>query len=423
MTHVKWSKHINSEVCDAVFPLSCCVITISPLGKPRIGTLTLGRSLQSLNTPCFLVYTSHGAPPYTTLDNLRTINPKLTAVQLCLATLFDILITSASNYPISSFRKFFGLEGFLLFFTLSDPMLVLPEHFNTKKHIKINSVNGRTKISSRVYMKLVEELNPDVFCPLIDNIPLHCPKYKDKEAVNRTLMLLDDCILAMKDHPDLQSSALFGVIQGNSSIEGRRRSAYETSKRDVDGFLLENFGSHLKRDVFRTLLSTVVVIYHELSAEKPRMISTFGIPELVLDAVEFGIDIFDGTYVPCRLVILFLQLLLNLRYPLLMAEDGNALTFYIPGHSTISKAKHISLWDDIFLDDVNPLCPGCSCMACTDYSRSYVHHLLSTHEMLAKVLLTLHNLQLYENFFCAIRSSIKAERFSTFKETFEKFYL
>jgi tRNA-guanine family transglycosylase len=107
----------------------------------------------------------------------------------------------------------------------------------------------------------VEELNPDVFCPLIDNIPLHCPKYKDKEAVNRTLMLLDDCILAMKDHPDLQSSALFGVIQGNSSIEGRRRSAYETSKRDVDGFLLENFGSHLKRDVFRTLLSTVVAYF------------------------------------------------------------------------------------------------------------------------------------------------------------------
>jgi queuine/archaeosine tRNA-ribosyltransferase len=55
------------------------------------------------------------------------------------------------------------------------------------------------------------------------------------------------------------------------------------------------------------------------------MISTFGIPELVLDAVEFGIDIFDGTY------------------PLLMAEDGNALTFYIPGHSVCRMVNTIAL--------------------------------------------------------------------------------
>ncbi len=55
--------------------------------------------------------------------------------------------------------------------------------------------------------------------------------------------------------------------------------------------------------------------------------------------------------------------------------------------------------------DTSPFVPGCSCWACSRHTRAYVHHLLHTHEMLAGVLLELHNTTWWLSFFDAIRVS------------------
>ncbi|KAF6259692.1 hypothetical protein COO60DRAFT_1269914, partial [Scenedesmus sp. NREL 46B-D3] len=41
--------------------------------------------------------------------------------------------------------------------------------------------------------------------------------------------------------------------------------------------------------------------------------------------------------------------------------------------------------------DKGPLVQGCSCLACRSHSRAHLQLLLHTHEMLASVLLELHN--------------------------------
>jgi tRNA-guanine family transglycosylase len=40
--------------------------------------------------------------------------------------------------------------------------------------------------------------------------------------------------------------------------------------------------------------------------------------------------------------------------------------------------------------DPRPISLGCECYACTHHSIGYIHHLLSTHEMLASVLLNMY---------------------------------
>lgn len=61
--------------------------------------------------------------------------------------------------------------------------------------------------------------------------------------------------------------------------------------------------------------------------------------------------------------------------------------------------KHIDLSSDQFKKDFSPLKVNCTCYACKNHTRAYIHHLIICREMTANVLLTIHNLHIYESFF------------------------
>ncbi len=70
--------------------------------------------------------------------------------------------------------------------------------------------------------------------------------------------------------------------------------------------------------------------------------------------------------------------------------------------------------------DSRPLVPGCSCFACTNHSRAYIHHLLHTHELLAGVLLELHNSHWWLQFFGVIQGAIRAGRLQQYADWFSQ---
>ena len=108
----------------------------------------------------------------------------------------------------------------------------------------------------------------------------------------------------------------------------------------------------------------------------------------------------------------------------------------------------INLYDKMYAEDAQPLVSNCLCFACsgikayTDvdhheypvpplrptkdqrplqhpgHTRSYVHHLLNTHEMLADVLLSIHNTYHYAAFFAAIRQAIELNKFTEYSHWF-----
>merc|ERR1719211_295483 len=64
-----------------------------------------------------------------------------------------------------------------------------------------------------------------------------------------------------------------------------------------------------------------------------------------------------------------------------------------------------------YKNDFRPISNCCSCYTCRKFTRAYINHLLNVNELLAPILLTLHNLHHYATFFKTIRTSIQNNKF------------
>lgn len=83
--------------------------------------------------------------------------------------------------------------------------------------------------------------------------------------------------------------------------------------------------------------------------------------------------------------------------------DGNGV------HVSNDTIYEISLKDDKYREDFEPLIESCQCLCCRKHTKAYIHHLLMTKELLAPVLLSVHNLHHYLEFFKSIRTAVKKE--------------
>jgi len=81
------------------------------------------------------------------------------------------------------------------------------------------------------------------------------------------------------------------------------------------------------------------------------------------------------------------------------------------GSLNLRNAKHT--------EDARPLDAACSCRVCTHYSRAYLHHLIKAGEMLAGMLLTLHNLHYYQSLMAGMRDAIETGTLNNFVATFD----
>jgi queuine tRNA-ribosyltransferase subunit QTRTD1 len=107
-------------------------------------------------------------------------------------------------------------------------------------------------------------------------------------------------------------------------------------------------------------------------------------------------------------------------------DGGIALDIKFPAppraENSARQAIGIDAWDNTFSTDVSPLQPSCECYSCQKHHRAYLHHLLSAKEMLAWVLLQIHNHHVLDQFFDGVRTSIKIGTFEEDRAAFEMFY-
>ncbi|XP_052340162.1 queuine tRNA-ribosyltransferase accessory subunit 2 [Oncorhynchus keta] len=69
-----------------------------------------------------------------------------------------------------------------------------------------------------------------------------------------------------------------------------------------------------------------------------------------------------------------------------------------------------------YRDDFSPLVEGCGCYHCRNHKRACLRHLLVTNELLAGVLLMLHNMAHYCAFFTALRGVLASDRLDLLKK-------
>jgi queuine tRNA-ribosyltransferase len=173
-----------------------------------------------------------------------------------------------------------------------------------------------------------------------------------------------------------EGQLLFGIAQGGTDAELRRRAVEEIAALGLDGHALGGLSVGEERDV---MLDTVGWAAPLLPAEKPRYFMGIGDPAGILDVIERGIDMFD-----CVL-------------PTRLGRTGSALTW--EGRLNLRNAR--------FARDPAPLDEGCQCRACTRFSRAYLRHLVNQQELLGLVLLSEHNVRFLLDLTAGARHAIE----------------
>ena len=69
-----------------------------------------------------------------------------------------------------------------------------------------------------------------------------------------------------------------------------------------------------------------------------------------------------------------------------------------------------------------PLDNNCSVRDLNKYSKSYLHHLIKSNEMMASMLISLHNIYFYQQFMREIRKNIKNGTFQSFHKKYIKLF-
>ena len=181
--------------------------------------------------------------------------------------------------------------------------------------------------------------------------------------------------------------ALFGIVQGGTHHDLRKRSAEEICALDFDGIAIGGVAvGESKEEMLDTMRFTAPM----LPADRPRYLMGVGTPEDLLDGVEAGIDMFDCV-MPTR----------NAR---------NGSLFTSRGKVAIKNAQYAT--------DQEPLDPECSCLTCRTVSRAYLRHLYVNDEIAASVYNTIHNLSFYLDLMRGIRQAVESNSFAAFRAAF-----
>ncbi|MDA0354192.1 MAG: tRNA guanosine(34) transglycosylase Tgt [Proteobacteria bacterium] len=184
-----------------------------------------------------------------------------------------------------------------------------------------------------------------------------------------------------------QGYALFGIQQGSVYQDQRLESAQRLTEIGFDGYAVGGLAVGEGQEAMFKVLDYAPDM---LPVDKPRYLMGVGKPGDIVGAVERGIDMMD-----CVL-------------PSRSGRTGQLFTRF--GVVNIKNARH--------MDDPRPLDENCTCPACQNYSRAYLHHVFKAQEIISSMLLTWHNLHYYQELMQGLRDAIVAQNLKTFVAQF-----
>uniref|UniRef100_UPI0035C7EF58 tRNA guanosine(34) transglycosylase Tgt n=1 Tax=Citreimonas sp. TaxID=3036715 RepID=UPI0035C7EF58 len=186
---------------------------------------------------------------------------------------------------------------------------------------------------------------------------------------------------------DRPGHMLFGIQQGGLEQDLRAESAEALTAIGFDGYAI---GGLAVGEGQEAMFGCLDFAPDQLPEDRPRYLMGVGKPDDIVGAVKRGIDMMD-----CVL-------------PSRSGRTGQAWTRR--GQVNLKNARHA--------DDPRPLDEDCTCPACRNYSRAYLHHVQRAGEMIAGMLLTWHNLHYYQELMGEMRDAIAAGAFDAFEARF-----
>tara|TARA_B100001063_G_C16510196_1_gene426393 strand:- start:12 stop:692 length:681 start_codon:yes stop_codon:yes gene_type:complete len=176
---------------------------------------------------------------------------------------------------------------------------------------------------------------------------------------------------------------LFGIIQGGLFKDLRIQSLKKLLNIGFDGYAIGGLAVGESQNEMFKLLDE---IKDDLPSDKPHYLMGVGTPSDILGAVKRGIDMFDCV-MPTR-------------------SGRTGLAFTWQGKVNLKNSKYVN--------DKSPLDEECDIRQLNKYSKSYLNHLIKSNEMMASMLISLHNIHFYQQFMFQIRNNVKNGTFTSF---------
>ena len=185
--------------------------------------------------------------------------------------------------------------------------------------------------------------------------------------------------------------ALYGIVQGGIYHDLRDESvAFNLNNLNFFGLAIGGSLGSSKEQMYEIVGYTST----KLENKKPVHLLGIGDPPDIWNLVKFGIDTFDCV-IPTRL-----------------ARHGAALMK--------TKTGKINIKNSNYKEDLRPIDENCNCITCNNYSKSYLHHLFKSDEMLGFQLISIHNIYFINNLMDYIRKAINND---SFEEAKKQWYL
>ncbi len=263
----------------------------------------------------------------------------------------------------------------------------------TEEGVKFASpISGeRLFLSPEISMQIQRTLNSDIVMQFDECTPYEIDgrPATSEEAGKSMRMSLRWAQRSINEFKDGENpNALFGIVQGGMFENLRDESLAALNEMGFDGMAIGGLSvGEPKEDMLRILSH----IGPKLPENKPHYLMGVGTPEDLVAGVSNGIDMFDCV-MPTR-----------------NARNGWIFTRF--GDVKIKNAR--------YKEDTAPLDETCSCYACKNFSRAYLHHLHRTGEILGARLNTIHNLHYYLDLMRQIRAALDEEKFAEFVVQFK----
>ncbi|KOC64082.1 Queuine tRNA-ribosyltransferase subunit QTRTD1 like protein [Habropoda laboriosa] len=359
----------------------------------RIGILSEFERIPNRNfeTPLVLIYTKGGCVPHLTKDVFKmvTSNPQLLSISL--SSTFS-MIESVRDTNIN-FADFVSMKEYINFLTISDSAYTTPSGFQQHHTVPVWTRNGKCALTANQYMDIIEVFKPDMYVAMYDgDTNIKSSKKRTSKAVQRSTSLFEQCFIRHSASEKLKSSEILGAIAGGYDIPARTVSINYLKNKSLIGYVIDGLHNNGPDVVNIPSVQIKAVVEHTMNllpADKLKVSMGSWNPLTVLNLVELGIDVFDTSY------------------PYVITENLQALTFLCDRDNCNNVGHVISLEEERYAEDFSPICSHCECLTCKNHTKAYLHHLCRTKELLRAVLLMIHNMHQYLEFFKIIRKSIK----------------
>jgi len=336
----------------------------------------------NINTPAFMPVGTQATVKACTINDI-----KKTGSEIILSNTYHLMIRPG----VERIQLAGGLHNFM---NCDLPILTDSGGFQVMSLSKLNKIDREkgaifnSHVDGKKFFLSPEEsiriqlgLNSDIVM-IMDECPRKSDDYNlIKKSMDLSLYWAERSKKAFGNNPH---KALFGIVQGGLFKDLRIKSLNELINIGFDGYAMGGLAvGESQNEMFNVLDD----IKEFLPDKKPHYLMGVGTPSDILGAVKRGIDMFD-----CVL-------------PTRSGRTGLAFTW----------EGRINIKNNKYQTDNTPLDADCDNLSLNKYSKNYLNHLFNTNEILASMLLTLHNINFYQELMTAIRKNI-------FEGTFDQFH-